>query len=186
MIIGVAGTNASGKDSMAEYLVGKGFIHYSHSDVLREDLSKQGVEITRDALINYGNKLRAEHGPDILTRRLREKLVDGRNYVITSIRNAAEVAAWQELEDFTLVWVDAPVNIRFERFSSRQERSSESRDEQTLESFMSAEQREWENDDPNKQQLKKCKELASETIINDLTIDIFHRKIDNIIKGVKR
>ncbi len=183
MIIGVAGTHGSGKDTMAAYLMKKGFGHYSHSDVLREDLRSQGIEVTRENLVSYGNKLRAEKGPDILTRRIQAMLKKGKDYVITSIRNEAEVKAWQELKDFKLVWVDASEELRFKRFMARHERSSESQKEQTFNDFLSAEKREWENDDPNKQQLKRCKALANETIINDSTLENFHKKIDILLKG---
>lgn len=182
MIMGVAGTNASGKDSLADYLVKKGFIKYSHSDVLREDLRAKNIPLIREALQNYGNEIRAKQGPDILTRRLKEKLKKGKNYVITSIRNEAEVKSWQELSDFKLIWVDAPMELRFKRSMSRP-KTGESINEQTFEDFKRLEMREWENDDPNKQQLKRCKELANETIINDSTIENFHKKIDKLIGG---
>lgn len=180
MILGIAGTNASGKDTVSSYLIKKGFIHYSHSDILREDLRKQGIEVIRENLQKYGNEIRAKYGSDILTRRLKEKLQKGKNYVITSIRNEAEVKSWQKLKDFKLVWVDAPIELRFKRSISRP-KTGESVNEQTFEDFKKLEEKEWDSDDPNKQQLKKCKELASETIINDSALENFHKKIDKLI-----
>ena len=40
MIIGITGSYASGKDTVASILQEKGFIHYSLSDILREELKK--------------------------------------------------------------------------------------------------------------------------------------------------
>lgn len=185
MIIGVAGTHGSGKDTLAAYLVSKGFVHYSHSDVLREDLRERGIEVIRDNLQRYGNDLRAKEGHDILARRIQKKLVPGKNYVISSIRNAAEVDSWKKMKGFVLVWVDAPADIRFKRSTSREGRNlTESKNEQTMESFLAIEKKEWDNDDPNKQQLKRCKEMASKTIINDSTLENFHKKIASLLKGV--
>ena len=46
MIIGVTSTICAGKDSVADYLIKKGFVHISFSDYLRAELKKQGKEIT--------------------------------------------------------------------------------------------------------------------------------------------
>ena len=39
--IGVTGTLGSGKDTLAAYLVSKGFEHISLSDLIREELKKK-------------------------------------------------------------------------------------------------------------------------------------------------
>jgi dephospho-CoA kinase len=63
MIIGITGPNASGKDTVADILEEKGFIHYSLSDILREELKKSNKEEIRKNLIKIGNELRKKIWP---------------------------------------------------------------------------------------------------------------------------
>ncbi|MBI2338979.1 MAG: AAA family ATPase, partial [Deltaproteobacteria bacterium] len=69
MIIGLTGKNGSGKGEVAKLLTSSGFIYYSLSDVLRDELKKQGKEVTRENLIEIGNRLRTEGGPSVLADR---------------------------------------------------------------------------------------------------------------------
>ena len=71
MILGVTGNYASGKDTVAEIIIGVGFTHISFSDILREELKKQKKEITRDSLTIFGNELREKQ--IIEERTLREE-----------------------------------------------------------------------------------------------------------------
>ena len=63
MIIGLTGKNASGKGEVGEYLKVRGFLFYSLSDVLRDELKKQKLPLTRENLTNLGNTLRNDRGP---------------------------------------------------------------------------------------------------------------------------
>ncbi len=67
-IIGLTGTNCAGKGEAAEFLKKKGFAYFSLSDLIRDKLQKQDMELTRNNLIRYGNLMRKEGGPDILAR----------------------------------------------------------------------------------------------------------------------
>ena len=69
MILGVSGPNASGKGEVMAYLVERGFQGISLSDVLREELRRQGVAESREAMIELGRKLREEEGEAVLARR---------------------------------------------------------------------------------------------------------------------
>ena len=59
MIIGLTGRNAAGKGAAADFLKSKGFTFHSLSDVIREEVKRRGLELTRDALIATGPELRA-------------------------------------------------------------------------------------------------------------------------------
>ena len=91
MIIGTTGELCSGKGVFADYLVQRGFKYFSLSDFLREELVRQGKEITRDNLVWLGNKLRKEKGPGYLAKKAVERITPNFNYVVDSIRNPAEV-----------------------------------------------------------------------------------------------
>ena len=119
MIIGITGNYASGKDSAAEILQKMNFFHVSYSDLLREELKKQNKEISRDNLITFGNELRQKYGADILSQRAVQKVLDGENYVFTSMRNPAEVTFMQTRPDFLLINVTAPEKVRLQRIIQR-------------------------------------------------------------------
>ena len=48
MIIGVSGRNGAGKGAVVEFLGERSFYVFSLSDVVRDELKRQGVEETRE------------------------------------------------------------------------------------------------------------------------------------------
>ena len=117
MIIGITGWFASGKDVVSDYLKQKGFIVFSLSDFLREELSNRGVELSRDNLRNVGNELRQKFGPNYLAKVALKKIQKStnQNFAISSIRQPAEVAELKKMPDFSLWEISAPAKIRFNR-----------------------------------------------------------------------
>ena len=177
MIIGITGTYASGKDTVAEILEEMNFYHVSFSDLLRDELEKQKKPITRDTLIQFGNELRTKHGADILAQIALERLEDGENFVFTSIRNPKEVELLQKRKDFLLVAVTAPANIRLERLRSRKREN----DPDTLEELQKKESLE-NTSNPNAQQLQKVIGMAKIIINNTSTKETLQEKIKKIIQ----
>src|SRR3989344_5050279 len=116
MIIGVTGPLCAGTDTFGEILrKEKGFIWFSYSDILREELKKRNVEITRKNLQDIGDELRKKEGLGVLSKIIIEKIDNGFNYVIGNIRNPGEVEILREKfgKDFVLVRIDADVELRF-------------------------------------------------------------------------
>lgn len=119
--IGLTGTNGSGKGEVAAYFKKKGYAYFSLSDLIREELQKNGKKLTRDNLIEKGNELRDTHGPDILAQLARKK-VKGKA-VIDSIRNPFEVEYLRKDKEFILLAIDAPVELRYERVKKEADRN---------------------------------------------------------------
>lgn len=120
MIIGVSGRNGSGKGTLLEALARNGFEILSLSDVLRQELAEQGVSETRERMIELGTRLRRERGPGALAEVLGPRLNKNTHYGIDSIRHPAEVAVLAATDPgFRLIWVEAPVELRFERMQRR-------------------------------------------------------------------
>lgn len=174
MVIGITGKNCSGKGEFADYLKSKGFIYYSLSDEIREELKRQNIPESREALIQMGNKLRGEFGPSVLADRLVDKIEKDKNYVIDSIRNPAEVDSLRKLKNFTLVEIRANDKVRYERMCSR----GRCGDADTLEKFIAYEKREMGNADPVKQQIDKTIDMADVIIENNGFVEELHQKID--------
>jgi len=181
MILGVTGLNASGKGEFCKYLASKGFIVYSLSDIIREELRKQGKDINRDNLIAKGNELRKSFGNAVLAERTLQKIEKGKNYAVDSIRNPAEVAALKKNKEFRLVFIEAPsIEARFERAKSRM------REGETIsfEKFKEEEEKELKSRDSANQQLLACKELADFKITNNSTLEAFQKTIDKLLEGL--
>jgi dCMP deaminase len=178
MILGLTGTNGAGKTLICDYLKTRGFHYQSLSDEIRQELARCGQPATRENLIDTGNELRRSLGPAVLAERVKAKLQPGRNYVIDSVRNPAEVEALRRLPDFHLLHLDAPVKIRFERVRER----GDARVPATYGDFVTQEQREMESSDAATQQLRAVYELAEEKLVNDSDPAALYAKVDGLVR----
>ncbi|MBU4311394.1 MAG: AAA family ATPase [Candidatus Omnitrophica bacterium] len=181
MVIGLTGPNAAGKGEAAIYIKSKSFIYHSLSDILREEAKKSGIEPSRENLINLGNELRRKNGPAFLAVRAMKRLAAAEDHIVDSIRNPGEIEALRKTKDFILLGIDGPVETRFNRILKRNREG----DPKTLEEFIKKEAEENKAATEN-QQLNNCLEKADEIIINDSTIEEFHKKIDEAIKKNKK
>ncbi len=173
-LIGLTGTNGAGKGEVASYLMKKGYAYVSLSDEIRAGLRRRGKESSRDHLIAAGNELRRRYGADILARRVMKKVKN--RTVIDSIRNVSEVAFLRREDDFILVAVDAPIELRYARVRKRGRAESAS----TFEEFMAKEKEELSGGKSG-QQLHRCLKLADVTIINDGTLAALHRRTEELL-----
>jgi dCMP deaminase len=173
-LVGLTGSNGSGKGEAAAWLQSRGYAYLSLSDVIREELRRNGVPETRDSLIAEGNALRRAFGPDVLARRVLAR-VEGPT-AIDSIRNPAEVAVLRSEPGFILLAFDAPASVRFERVGRR------GRDESAadLEAFVRKEAEE-RGSDPVAQQLDACLALADIRIDNSGSIEDLHRRLEEAL-----
>jgi dephospho-CoA kinase len=176
-VIGLTGPNAAGKGAVCAYLRGREFAVHSLSDVIREELAARGEAPTREAMIRTGTELRREGGPGVLAERLLPRL--GRRDVVDSVRNPSEVAVLRRLEGFTLVCVQAPAEVRFERARRR----GRVGDAATLARFLELEARE-NTADPDAQQLSATAALADVTVVNDGGLDDLHAGLDRLLESL--
>ena len=185
MLIGLTGRNASGKGEVAKYLEKKSFYYHSLSDVIRDEVRRVGQPLTRENLIETGNRLRQQFGPAVLATRILEKLESDRHYVIDSIRNAGEVEALRAANNFKLICIEAPADLRYERLKLRNREG----DPLTFERFSELEQREMKGAETS-QNLTQVEAMADITLVNDGSLDRLHQQIDRIvpelIKGALR
>jgi len=180
MIVGVTGFFCAGKDTMADMLRAKGFTHISLSDIIRDELGARKLAVTVPNLTELGNELRREHGPGVLAERALKRVDFGRNWVITSIRHPAEVAALRRRIDFVLVFIDAPQRMRFERSQAR----ARAGDPGSYEEFMAWESRQLDphQGDPAAQAMAACRDLADERLENAGTLEELKAKVDGFVQ----
>lgn len=179
MLIGIAGLNSSGKGEVVRYLVERSFYALSLSDVIRGELAEQGVEETRERMIDTGRSLREAGGPGVLAEKLVAQLLPERNYAIDSIRHPAEVAALRASgRPFHLLWIEADAGIRFERMAAR----GRPGDPDSLEAMRALEARELGSDDPAAQQLLSVRDLADAQLGNDGSLDALHEAVQTVLE----
>ena len=180
IIIGLTGENCAGKGTVADYLAKKGFYYYSLSDAIREELAKEGKEITREALIAKGNQLRQNFGADVLAKRIIAKLQKDRNYVVDSIRNPAEARALLATGKTTLVYVTAPAEKRFERMKARKREG----DPRSFEAFRIIDSMEIDGKDEFGQRLAEVFSLATKKMENDSDFADLYAQADEILSEI--
>jgi dephospho-CoA kinase len=174
LVVGLVGPNAAGKGEVARHLGRLGFALHSLSDVVREEAAARGLPPERGHLIEIGNRLRREGGPDVLARRILPRL--GRRDVVDSIRNPAEVQRLRTLPYFVLLGVRAPVERRFERSLAR----GRPGDPATLEEFRERERQE-NTDAPDAQRLDDTFRLADAIVDNDGGLDALHAAVEGFL-----
>jgi len=183
MIIGITGTLASGKGTVVDFLVEKGFKHYSVRYFLTEEIKKRGLPINRDSMVAVGNQLRELNHPGYIVEQIYEKAkTAGGDCIIESIRTPGEIDTLKEKGDFYLIAVDADINKRYERSLSRQSET----DRTNFEEFLRNEKREMFSEDPNKQNLSKCISLANFVIMNNGTIEELKEQVNDILSKLGR
>lgn len=181
LIIGLTGTNGAGKTAAADHLQSQGFAFVSLSDEIRHELRAQGHDLTRDNLMDAGNRLRREHGRAVLAERALARMAAERDYVVDSIRNPAEVDALRTEPGFHLIHIDAPIDVRYERVCRR----GDERVPTSFADFEAQEQREMESDDPGKQRLAATWKMAERVIINGTGLDELAAALEEMLESLR-
>jgi cytidylate kinase len=149
-IIGISGTNGSGKDTLGHILgTQHGFLFISVTDVLREELRKRGAPVDREHLRALSAEWRHEYGLGVLVDRavdlFHKSNTAPQSYegvAIASLRNPYEVDRVHELGG-VVWWLDADPHLRYERIQrAAAERGRAGEDQKSFEEFLAEEEAE--------------------------------------------
>ncbi len=149
-IIGLAGTNGSGKDSVGQILAQ--YHHYlfvSVTDLLRAELKQRNVPITRESLRALSAEWRREQGQGVLIdmamssyQAVKDKYA---GIAIASLRHPGEAERVHALGGL-IVWVDADQRARYDRVQANAvTRGRPGEDNETYEQFQTEEAIEMNN-----------------------------------------
>jgi len=182
MIIGVTGTLAAGKGTIVEILVERGFHHYSVREFLIKEIEKRELLVNRDNMLLVANDLRQQNSSSYIIDELYKiARVAGGNAVIESLRTPGEITGLRDKPDFHMLAVDTDSKMRFQRMLAR---GSET-DNVSFEKFISDEQREMENIDPAKPNLRKCIEMSEIKLRNDGVIEELKEKVEKVLRDIQ-
>jgi dephospho-CoA kinase len=192
LIIGITGTLGAGKGAVVDYLTtNHQFIHFSVRSYLTEIIIERNMPVNRDSMVLVANELRAANSPSYLAEQLLEKAVvkmstdDGSHAggaIIESIRTVGEVEALKSSgHSFILLAVDADPKLRYERVVLRKSAT----DQVSFEKFIADEDREMNNEEPHKQNLKECIKRADYVLMNDASLEDLHSQVDVLLQKEK-
>lgn len=175
-IIGLSGTFASGKDTLAHHLINAhDFYHVSTGDLVRAVAMELHGNTERPTLVSTANQLRAERGSGVLVELALEAFKDKQNLykglVISGIRSLGEAEALKN-SGGQLIFIDAPVEKRYQWAMARM-RANEHK--LTFKEFQASEEAEMHSarSSDTAQNIAAVKELANINIQNTGTIEEF-------------
>lgn len=185
-IVGIAGTNGAGKDTLGELLAERcGYKFRSVSDILREELTTQGVPHERERMRALSTKWANEYGHGVLSVKTieayaEEEKREGYNgLAIGSIRRPAEAEAIQK-EGGVVLWVDADKRVRYDRIQANSRGRSD--DDHSFEDWSKHEDMEMQpiEGEPGSMNMLGVKEIANVHIDNNF--DSYEAYCDYLIK----
>ncbi len=177
-IIGLAGTNGAGKDSVGAILADQhSYWFFSLTELFRAECRRRGIEITREHTRMISIEWRRESGfATLIDRSMAEFEAAGgfKKYpgvVMSSLRNPHEADRIHELGG-TVIWIDADPHIRYERIQANAAaRSRGGEDNKTFEQFLQEEHDEMYPPADAKDEAvlhgAAVKDRADRTLIND-------------------
>lgn len=146
-IIGLAGTNGSGKDAVGKILADQhGYLFISVTELLRAEAARRHRPVEREVLRDISAEWRREMGLGVLVDKVVAEFEavkeQYRGVVMASLRNPGEAARIHELNG-TMVWIDADPRTRYDRIQrNKAERSRAEEDNKTFDQFMAEEETE--------------------------------------------
>lgn len=179
VLIGITGTNGSGKGTVVRYLVAqKGFRHYAARAFLTDELVKRGLSVDRSSMRLLANEFRLQYEPAYVIRQLFEqaKRDECDRVVIESVRNVGEAVFLKE-QGALLIAVDADQRLRYARVEKRRS----STDHVDFATFLEHEEREMNPVGSHDMDIRGVMLQADVTIENNGTIEVLHEDIERAL-----
>lgn len=184
MIVGLTGRIAAEKGAVSDFFKENGFEYLSLSNEVRAEATRRKIPHERKNLQDLGNLMREKEGLGVLVKRLEDKIEFNKSYIIDGIRNTGEVGELKAFfyNKFYLIAVDARQDLRWKRVQKRAKAS----DPKTFDKFILADNRDYEENLENGQQVNKCMKRADYTMINNGTIQELRNHLKIIYETIEQ
>lgn len=150
-LIGIGGTNGSGKDTIAKFLAEEfHFLNASATEMFLGELTKRGWPVDREHKRKLSAEWRREFGLGVIVDRavamFNENPEKYRGVAVGSLRNPGEADRIHELNG-VMVWVDADPRIRYTRIQKNlhERTGTHVEKDKTFEEFLAEEQAEMQH-----------------------------------------
>lgn len=180
MILGIAGTLGAGKGTVVEFLISKGFTHYSSSDLLIEILKERDETVDRDGMNRVANELRATNPAGVPAENYaRYEADDGESDVIFESLHSVPEADFIRSIGGIVLGVTADPDIRYDRVVAR----GSVKDDITKEKFIEQQAREEQGtDDVNKSNIFAILKDADFVITNNGTLEELEQQVNAVLQ----
>lgn len=177
-LIAFVGMPASGKSEAAAIAKKLGIPVVNMGDVVREETARRGLSPTDENIGGIGTALRREEGMDVIAKRCVPKIraIKSKVVIIDGIRNINEIEYYKKEfgNDFRLIAINTPFDIRFERVKMR----ARSDDMKSMEELKRRDEREkgWG--------LDRAIEKADINSDNTGSIEEFRKKMEQLLGNI--
>ncbi len=179
IIIGLAGEIASGKGTVAKYVVEKynGGAH-RFSTMLRDVAKRMYLEENRENLQKISTIFRENFFDDILSSVIAKDVENDEHEIVAidGVRRMADIAYLKKLQGFKLVYIDTSLENSFKRITERNENSDDGN--KTFEEFKKDHEREAEL------QIKDLKNKADFVVDNNGSYENLYAQIDKMAESL--
>jgi dephospho-CoA kinase len=177
LILGITGEMVSGKGTIAKYIVNedRGSTH-RFSTILRDILDRVYLEQSRENMQTLSTILRKNFGEDMMAKSMYHDVQNDEHdlVIVDGVRRMADIIYLRELPHFKLVYVEADMEVRYNRLTKRGENTDDKK--KTLEEFK------VDHDDESEMQIRELKNYADYVVNNDGTFAELYKRVDEIIK----
>lgn len=186
IIIGLSGTNGSGKDTVGVLLAEKyGFLFADATKMLGDELTRRGLSHERANKSAVSAEWRRQYGMGVIVDKavnLFEK-GDYKGLIVGSLRHPGEADRVHELGGKVL-WVDADARVRYDRITKNDRGRVE--DRKTFEEFLQEQENEMRpSGDGATLNMAAVKEVADIFLENDGNdIEAFKRTAEDALRTV--
>ncbi|MHA1145559.1 MAG: AAA family ATPase [Candidatus Helarchaeota archaeon] len=121
-IFTLVGMPGAGKSEATKLIEDLGIPVIIMGDVIREEMRRNGIELTRENMGKFTREIREHLGWDIVAKKCVEKIknIEADILIIDGVRNPEEIEYFKNnLEKFKVIYVKASPETRFQRLRAR-------------------------------------------------------------------